>query len=125
MSPRRYVPTVTDQWISDKAVVLGLEAEIFYADAFAPDEVVLGLAHMLRQVMTSDRMVSEAAALADIAAGSGVARAALHLHPPIGAGATPIAAGGEAGDASVRLRRVDSDRLGSCFASILIDAVLC
>ena len=36
-----------DQWISDKAVVLGMQAEVFHADAFASDEVVLDLNHML------------------------------------------------------------------------------
>ena len=35
----------TDQWISEEAVVLGLEAEICFAEALEPGEVVLDLEH--------------------------------------------------------------------------------
>ena len=35
----------TDQWISEEAVVLGLEAEIFFAEALEPGGVVLGFEH--------------------------------------------------------------------------------
>ena len=35
----------TDQWISEEAVVLGLEAEILFAEALEPGKVVLHLEH--------------------------------------------------------------------------------
>ena len=39
----------THQWISERAVVLGLEAEIFHADAFDNTEKVLDLAWLAKQ----------------------------------------------------------------------------